>query len=43
MVSDMMTFDSETGKFVGVDSDKANAFLGREYRNEEFTVPEIEV
>ena len=43
MVSDMLTFDSESRKFVGVDAEKANSFLKREYRNEEFTVPEIEV
>lgn len=43
MVSDMMTFDADACKFVGVDADKANSFLKREYRNEEFTVPEIEV
>ncbi len=39
--SDMLTFDSETRQFVGVDSDKANSYLKRTYRNSEFTVPEI--
>ena len=43
MVSDMMTFDAKSHKFVGVDAEKANGFLKREYRNEEFTVPEIEI
>lgn len=41
VVSDLLTFDSDARKFVGTDSDKANAFLSREYRNEEFTVPEV--
>ena len=43
MVSDMLTFDSESRKFVGVDAEKANSFLSREYRSKEFTVPEIEI
>ena len=42
MVSDMLTFDSESRKFVGVDAEKANSFLSREYRSKEFTVPEID-
>ncbi|MDO5309412.1 MAG: Gfo/Idh/MocA family oxidoreductase [Planctomycetia bacterium] len=41
VVSDMLTFDAETRKFVGVDAEKANALLKRQYRSEEFTVPEI--
>ncbi len=41
--SDMLTFDSDSRQFVGVDSEKANSFLKREYRNAEFTVPEIEL
>jgi hypothetical protein len=43
MVSDMLTFDSESRKFVGGDAEKANSFLSREYRSKEFTVPEIEI
>ena len=40
--SDILSFDADTRQFVGVDSEKANSYLKRTYRNSEFTVPEID-
>lgn len=43
MVSNMMDFDGNVCQFVGADAELANSFIKRKYRNEEFTVPEIDV
>ena len=39
VVSEMLTFDANSCQFTGTDADKANSFLKRHYRNEEFSVP----
>jgi hypothetical protein len=43
LVSNMMDFDGNACQFVGADAELANSFIKRKYRNEEFTVPEIDV
>ncbi len=42
VVSEMMEFDSEKRQFVGSDAELANSFIKRKYRNDEFTMPEID-
>ncbi|MBQ9873542.1 MAG: Gfo/Idh/MocA family oxidoreductase [Thermoguttaceae bacterium] len=43
MVSDVMEFDAEKREFVGEGSELANSFIKRKYRNDEFTMPEIDI